>query len=295
MRQHITSLPALACFRVAAELESFSKAADRLNLTHGAVSRAVRLLEDDLGTPLFQRRNRAVFLTDTGRRLAQVVARGLGEIEEEVQRIKAEQANMPITVSCEPTLMMRWLIPRMAQFHAAHPTADIRLLAGGGQVTLGAGIDLAIRRNDFTWPDTYLAQHLFDERIGPVCRPDKVAAFFGADRMNAATMLLHTRSRPSAWTSWAEIAGEASPANPGQDFEHFYFSLQAAVAGLGVAIGPWHLVEDDIGAGLLAAPLGFHSDGSAYFLLSARQQESNSTAAAFQRWLVNLASGEAMA
>ena len=98
MRQHITSLPALACFRVAAELESFSKAADRLNLTHGAVSRAVRLLEDDLGTPLFERRNRAVFLTDAGRRLAQVVARGLGEIDDEVRRIKAERANAPITV-----------------------------------------------------------------------------------------------------------------------------------------------------------------------------------------------------
>ncbi len=116
MRQHITSLPALACFRVAAELESFSKAADRLNLTHGAVSRAVRLLEEDLGTSLFERRNRAVFLTDAGRRLAQVVARGLGEIEEEAQRIKAEHANAPVTVSCEPTLMMRWLIPGCRNF-----------------------------------------------------------------------------------------------------------------------------------------------------------------------------------
>ncbi|AJE48733.1 LysR family transcriptional regulator [Celeribacter indicus] len=117
MRQQFTSLPALACFRVAAELESFSKAADRLNLTLGAVSRAVRLLEDDLGTPLFERRNRAVFLTDAGRRLAQVVARGLGEIEEEARRIKAAQAHAPVTVSCEPTLMMRWLIPRMPRGH----------------------------------------------------------------------------------------------------------------------------------------------------------------------------------
>ncbi|OYR21568.1 LysR family transcriptional regulator [Brucella pseudogrignonensis] len=288
MRQHITSLPALACFRVAAELESFSKAADRLNLTHGAVSRAVRLLEEDLGTSLFERRNRAVFLTDAGRRLAQVVARGLGEIEEEAQRIKAEHANAPVTVSCEPTLMMRWLIPRMPQFHAAHPSADVRLLAGGGQVVLGSGIDLAIRRNDFTWPETYKAQHLFDERIGPVCRPDKAATFFDSGRMNAAAILLHTRTRPSAWTTWAETTGETCSTNPGQDFEHFYFSLQAAVAGLGVAIGPWHLVQDDIRAGLLTAPQGFHLDGSAYFVLSAGEQESDSTAAAFQTWLADL-------
>lgn len=292
MRQHITSLPALACFRVAAELESFSKAGDRLNLTHGAVSRAVRLLEEDLGTPLFERRNRAVFLTDAGRRLAQVVARGLGEIEEEAQRIKAEHTNAPVTVSCEPTLMMRWLIPRMPEFQAAHPTADVRLLAGGGPVSLGSDIDLAIRRNDFTWPETYKAQHLFDERIGPVCRPDKAATFFDSGRLNAAAILLHTRTRPSAWTTWAEITGEASATNPGQDFEHFYFSLQAAVAGLGVAIGPWHLVQDDIRAGLLAAPQGFRLDGSAYFVLSAQKLESDSAAAAFRDWLADLASDE---
>lgn len=285
MRQHITSLPALACFRIAAELESFSKAADRLNLTHGAVSRAVRLLEDDLGTPLFERRNRAVFLTDAGRRLAQVVARGLGEIEDEVQLIKAKHVNAPITVSCEPTLMMRWLIPRMPQFHAAHPAADVRLLASGGPVTLGYGIDLAIRRNDFTWPETYFSRHLFDERIGPVCRPDTAALFFDADQMNMNAKLLHTRTRRSAWTTWAEIIGDTHLSGHGQDFEHFYFSLQAAVAGLGVAIGPWHLVQNDIRDGLLVAPQGFHEDGSAYFLLSAREPQSGSVSEMFGDWL----------
>lgn len=295
MRRHITSLPALSCFRVAAEFESFSKAANRLNLTHGAVSRAVRLLEEDLGTILFERRNRAVFLTDTGRRLAQVVARGLGEIEEEVQRIKAAHSNAPVTVSCEPTLMMRWLIPRMPEFHRAHPTADVRLLAGGGQVALGSGIDLAIRRNDFTWPERYKAQHLFDERIGPVCRPDKATTFFESGRMSAAAILLHTRTRPSAWATWAEIAGETAPANPGHDFEHFYFSLQAAVAGLGVAMGPWHLVQDDLHANLLTAPQGFRLDGSAYFALSAQDPASSATATIFQDWLVELASREAPA
>jgi len=292
MRQHITSLPALACFRVAAELESFSKAADRLNLTHSAVSRAVRLLEDDLGTPLFERRNRAVFLTETGRRLAHVVARGLGEIEEEAQRIKAERANAPVTISCEPTLMMRWLIPRMPQFHAAHPNAEVRLLAGGGPVMLGSHIDLAIRRSDFAWPESYSARYLFDERIGPVCHPDKVASFFDCGQLRAAAPLLHTRTRPAAWATWAEIAGEACPGNPGQDFEHFYFSLQAAIAGLGIAIGPWHLVQDDVRAGLLTAPQGFRDDASAYFLLSAQEPDSGSVAAAFRDWLADVASAD---
>lgn len=285
MRQSVTSLPALACFRVAAELESFSKAADRLKLTHGAVSRAVRLLEDDLGVPLFDRRNRAVFLTDTGRRLAEVVTRGLADIEDEVQRIRTRHANAPVTVSCEPTLMMRWLIPRMPRFHAAHPSAEVRLLAGGGQVLLGSGIDLAIRRNDFTWPENHFAQHLFNERIGPVCRPDKAAIYFDHGWLRADAKVLHTRTRLSAWQTWAEVFGQPCPTGAGQDFEHFYFSLQAAVAGIGVAIGPWHLVENDIRDGLLVAPQGFREDGSAYFLLSAHAPKSGSVSGAFTDWL----------
>jgi DNA-binding transcriptional LysR family regulator len=245
----------------------------------------VRLLEDDLGTPLFERRNRAVFLTDAGRRLAQVVARGLGDIEDEARRIKAEHANAPVSISCEPTLLMRWLIPRMPQFHAAHPNAEVRLLAGGGPVLLGSGVDLAIRRNDFTWPETYYARHLFDELIGPVCRPDLVTAFFDSDRVRTSVKLLHARTRLSAWTTWAEVSGFTCPPGNGQEFEHFYFSLQAAVAGLGVAIGPWHLVQSDIRDGLLVAPQGFSADGSAYFLLSAQEPKSGSVSEMFGNWL----------
>ena len=152
-------------------------------------------------------------------------------------------------------------------------------------MTFGSGIDLAIRRNDFTWPDTYFSQHLFDEQIGPVCRPDMAAVFFGADRIHMNAKLLHTRTRPSAWTTWAEIIGDTHRSGNGQDFEHFYFSLQAAVAGLGVAIGPWQLVQNDIRDGLLVAPQGFHEDGSAYFLLSARELQSGSVSEMFGDWL----------
>lgn len=289
MKRQVTSLHALACFRVAAECESFSKAANSLNLTHGAVSRAVRLLEDDLGAALFERRNRAVFLTDTGRRLAQAVAHGLDHIDAAVHSIRAQQANAPVTVSCEPTLMMRWLIPRMSDFHALHPDADVRLLAGGGQVTLGAGIDLAIRRDDFGWPPTYTAQPLFEEWTGPVCRPDRGAEFFANGQLRPDALLLHTRTRPSAWMDWAGSIGVNVDAHPAQEFEHFYFSLQAAIAGLGVAIGPWHLVRDDLESGTLVAPQGFVRDGSNYVLLSSGSGTANTT---FQNWLVDLAARE---
>jgi DNA-binding transcriptional LysR family regulator len=292
MKRQITSLPALACFRVAAEYENFSRAANQLFLTHGAISRAVRLLEDDLGTALFERRNRAVFLTDAGRKLAQAVAHGLDHIDSAAQSIRSEQANAPVTVSCEPTLMMRWLIPRMPGFREFHTGPDVRLVAGGGQVTLGAGIDLAIRRDDFVWPTSYAACPLFDEWIGPVCRPDQVETFFANGLVRAEAARLHSRTRPSAWKIWEGLAGETVTADRAQEFEHFYFSLQAAVAGLGVAIGPWHLVRDDLRTGILSAPKGFLRDGSKYVLLSSGELRPGSAQAAFQEWLIDLALGE---
>jgi LysR family transcriptional regulator, glycine cleavage system transcriptional activator len=285
MKRPITSLPALGCFRAASEFESFSKAAESLNLTHGAVSRAVRLLEDDLGTPLFERRNRAVFLTDVGRRMALAVSQGLGQIEETAQSIREEQGSLPVTVSCEPTLMMRWLIPRMPEFHARYPDIDIRLTAGGGPVVLGTGTDLAIRRNDFHWPDTYTTQHLFDEKIGPVCRPDTANIWFSGGKIAMSATLLHTRTRLDAWDTWRKLSGHERHSGAAQIFEHFYFSLQAAIAGLGVAIGPWHLVRDDLQTGLLVAPNGFIADETGYYLLSQRPLATGTHMAAFRDWL----------
>lgn len=299
MRREITSLPALECFRAAAEHESFSRAADQLNRTHGAISRAVRLLELDLGAPLFVRRNRAVFLTDEGRRLAHAVEQGLGHIEMAVRDIRAERANAPVTVSCEPTLLMRWLIPRMPALQRLHPEVDIRLVAGGGPVALGSGIDLAIRRDDFVMPGSFGAEPLFREWVGPVCRPDLRDRFFNGDRLRPEAPLLHSRTRASAWQTWADLSGQGGEAQAeietqaGQTFEHFYFSLQAAIAGLGVAIGPWHLVRDDLSAGILIAPSGFLPDGSRYVLIAPGGGTIGHAAALFRGWLMTLAKDEA--
>jgi LysR family transcriptional regulator, glycine cleavage system transcriptional activator len=287
-------LAALRCFEVAARLESFSQAADALHLTHGAVSRAVRAVEEDLGVALFERRNRRVFLTAAGRTLANAVREGLRTIEAATRSLRQSARNAPLTVSCEPTLLMRWLIPRLSSFQTAHPDIPIHLTAGGGPVTLGHGVDLAIRRDDFLWPDHVSANRLFAERVGPVCRADRVEAFFamtgdGSPVLRPTAPRLHSRTRPGAWDHWNAATGrtvpEAAPDGPSQMFEHFYFSLQAAVAGLGVAIGPWQLVRDDVESGILAAPLGFVEDGSAYHLLSPEPLVDGGRAAPLLEWL----------
>lgn len=265
-------LAALRCFEAAARLESFSRAADALHLTHGAVSRAVRLIEDDLGVALFERRSRRVFLTDQGRGLSHAVREGLGLIGRAAQDIRDSGKAGPVTLSCEPTLLMRWLIPRLPSFHAAHPGIAIHLVAAGGPVRLGAGIDLAIRRSDFALPPDIQADLLFQERVGPICRADLIDRFFdrgsGTAELRPNATLLHSKSRPEAWATYFEHGGTERPAGPSQVFEHFYLSLQAASAGIGVAIGSWRMVRDEIAGGLLAAPAGFVGDGSRYVLLS---------------------------
>jgi DNA-binding transcriptional LysR family regulator len=155
---------------------------------------------------------------------------------------------------------------------------------------VGGGIDLAIRREDFPRPDSVHAEPLFAERVGPVCRPDKAAGWLRPNKdgvaLRADAPRLHTRTRPGAWREWAAAAGQAVPDAPGGPaFEHFYFSLQAAVAGLGVAISPWHLVRDDLDSGLLAAPFGFVEDGSRYCLLSPRPAQAVGPQADLLAWL----------
>ncbi|MFM4963258.1 LysR family transcriptional regulator [Aeromonas bivalvium] len=289
----LPSLTALRCFEVAARTEHFGRAADELHLTHGAISRAVRLLEEDLGVRLFERRQRRVFLTEAGERLYRAVREGLGGIRQTAQALRQQSRPSSLVLSCEPTLLMRWLIPRWPAFQALHPELDVHLMAGGGALSFDSGIDLAIRRNDFHWPEELHSQLLFEERTGPVCQPGKVAQFFERREegwaLRPSAPRLHTKTRPSAWQAWRQHAGmSADEEVPGQRFEHFYFSLQGAVAGLGVAIGPYRQVCDDIEAGLLAAPLGFVPDGSGYHLLAPTKPEPGSPHETLANWLHHL-------
>ena len=98
--------------------------------------------------------------------------------------------------------------------------------------------------------------------------------------------LLHTRTRPDAWDVWSRLTGTSITNTANQEFEHFYFSIQAAVAGLGMCIGPWLLVRDDCESGVLAAPFGFIEDGSAYYLLTKKEFEAESSTGIFYNWLL---------
>ncbi|WP_455922624.1 LysR substrate-binding domain-containing protein [Pseudomonas putida] len=279
------SLPPLASFRfftVAAHTQSFVKAAQLLHVTHGAVSRQVRLLEEALGLELFERRNRAIFLNQAGRTLYNVTAPLFEQLESTVHRLQNEAREEVLVVSCEPTIAMKWLIPRLPDFHARHPHLQLQLLAAGGPIDFArTGVDLAIRRDDFHWDESLHSVAICQEWIGPVCTP----ANCPEDGRLDGQPLLRSRTRPAAWDNWLRMRNQPVPVAPRVDYEHFYLCLQAATAGLGISMASFLMVQDELASGQLVAPFGFAADGSSYCLLSAVPFEHSAKCEHFRTWV----------
>ena len=222
--------------------------------------------------------------TSTAITLAGAVADALGLLSSAARQTRHSTEPGPLVLSCEPTLLIRWLIPRLGTLSSATPGLKLHLSAAGGPVSFDReGIDLAIRRNDFQLPHGVHSHLLFDELIGPVCTPELAQGLLTTEDL-ANLPRLHTQTRPQAWDDWARCRRTALPPATEQTFEHFYLSLQAAAAGLGAAIGPLALVHDDVEAGRLAAPFGFAADGTSYLLLAANSPD-NDQAALLLTWL----------
>ncbi|MFZ6654188.1 LysR substrate-binding domain-containing protein [Undibacterium sp. TJN19] len=282
MPNHLPSLNAIRVFEVAARHLSLVRAAEELHVTHGAVSRQIKQLEEKLGVELFERRNRAIFLTRAGLSLQGTCTDIMRQLEAGLRQLK-QADDQPLVVSCEPTIAMRWLIPRLGQFRQLHPELEIHLFAAGGHVDLRHGhIDLALRRNDFAWDAHYHVAQVAHELIAPVCIPNLLKQ--GKLQLNQQC-LLHTASRPDAWPQWQKFSGQAVRGKSRATYEHFYLSLQAACAGLGVAMASAYMVEDEIRNGLLLAPHAFMADGTDYVLLSALPFEEDPRRLAFLEWL----------
>lgn len=288
-KRSLPPLAALPAFEAAARHQSFSRAADELHLTHGAISRAVAQIEERLGVKLFVRRNRRVWLTAAGERLLKATTGALDHLDQAVEDIHRHDGTSPIlTVSCEPSLAMRWLMPRLGDFRQENPDLNVDLRLAGGPVDLLAdGCDVAIRRADHGISDHYVTTHLWAEHAGPVCDPECWDTVLVQDLSNARW--LHTRTRPDAWDDWKRKSGtEATPASE-QYFDHFFFALQAAANRLGTAIGPLPLVADDLAAGRLIAPHGMTPTGYDYVLITLDPPKRDPRIARFFGWLMRKA------
>jgi len=273
-------LTALRAFEAFARLGKMSLAADELCVTHGAVSRQVRSLEQTVGVKLTQGPRNALKLTDAGDRMA----RSLGGTFDELERIFTDvraAGDRDLHISCVGTLAMKWLIPRLSSFHARHPELSIRVTEAYGPVDFAREpFDAAIRLTDAAAGGN--ATPFLDNFHGPVVAPGLMVN--GADL--ASLPRLHTRPHRQAWDEWSDHAHIAVPeARENREYEHLFYMLEAAVAGLGVGLSPWIYVANDIAAGRLVAPYGF-TPTPAKFHLVIPEAPPKRGLAAFRAWLL---------
>jgi DNA-binding transcriptional LysR family regulator len=255
-------LNALRAFEATARLASVSRAARELHVTHGAISRQIRALEQALGQPLFVRQGRGLALTVPGQQLRDGAGAAFEQLRETWARLGHAHAERPFVLGCPGSLLARWVIPRLDRLGRDLPSLRLHLSAQESPFEPALpGLDAALLLAEPPWPRDWQVRELATEQIGPVLSPHGPLASRLAGKPLRALVgepLLHTTSRPQAWPQWAQAAGVASQRlRYGQGFDHLYYLLEAAVAGLGVAIAPRQLVAEDQSSGRLLAPWGF--------------------------------------
>ncbi|MGX9393331.1 LysR substrate-binding domain-containing protein [Nitrobacteraceae bacterium UC4446_H13] len=254
--RRIPSLAMLRAFDAAARRQHFAEAASELGLTPGAISRQIQQLEAELGVKLFDRNSRAVALTDVGKTYAAEIASALDNLAQASDRIRAGRQHRPLRICAYPTFALRWLIPRWREFSDLHPDIDLQLTTSLEPVDpLHDGFDAVIR---------LIFPHQFEKNsivlapleIFPICRPSQTPKIRKPPDLRDHT-LVHTASRPNDWPRWLRAAGlhELAAMKAGPTFESLNLSYQAAIEGVGIAMGVGCLVEDDLRLRRLVKPL----------------------------------------
>ncbi|MBE1162918.1 LysR family transcriptional regulator [Dyella acidiphila] len=280
MSRDLPSLNALRAFEATARLGSVSRAAEELHVTHGAISRQLRVLEESLEQPLFTRLGRGIALTATGEQLRDRVAGAFDQLRDGWAELQHQRHDGPFVLGCASSLLARWVIPRLERLERELPALRLHLSPEEDPLTpLHTQPDAALALAAPPWPSGWVVHALAPERIGPVVSPRYVGLAWlleGGAASLSEEALLHTSSRPQAWPAWAQASGiAAATLHYGQGFARLFYLLEAAVAGLGVAIAPAQLVQDDLAAGRLLAPWGFQQTDASWILATPRRSNDN--------------------
>jgi LysR family glycine cleavage system transcriptional activator len=281
-------LTTLRSFEAAARLLSFSRAADELNVTHGAVSRAIRHLEDDLGLPLFTRGTRLVQLTPAGASYAIAVRDTLDRLAAATVAIRDQLSQGVLNVTTLDSFASKWLLPRLYRFRREHPDIDGRLTSSPKLADfVNDGIDIAIRYGRGRYP-RLTAELLLREELAPVSSPSLLQ---GPQPLNRPEDLkYHTLIHDDFeidWATWLRSAGvEGVDAHRGPRFESSVHAVQAAVQGEGIVLGRSALIADDLQEGRLVRlfNLSLPSD-LAYYVVYPPQSLARPKVRAFRDWL----------
>jgi len=302
MRRHLPSTQALACFEVAARHESYTRAAQELALTQGAVSRQIQALEEFLGVQLFRRTRHGVVLTPAGAHYGRQVARWLQGLERDTLDVMAHQGEGgALSLAAVPTFATRWLIPRLPLLAQAHPDIVVHIETRTrpflfADTTFDAALYAGTEEQVAHWPGVQ-AQLLMHEDVVPVCSPRLLESTAPRGRGRArqsvpaealaALPLLQQSTRPHGWRQWFDAMGVAAPhALDGPRHELFSMLAVAASHGMGVALIPPMLIEAELASGELVVACARPLRGErGYYLIHPAQPAPPPVLTAFARWL----------
>lgn len=291
----------LHVFSCAARHLSFTRCAEELHITPGAVSQQIRQLEERLGFRLFLRRARGVELSAEGQRLAQTVSEAYGNIDAELRRLDAGEIRGTLRLRSIPSFLAKWLTPRLPRLQQRYPDIQLRLVAEDSSQALREGdFDLAIDLNDGSYPGMH-STPLLDEQIFPVCSP---ALLRGRPPLHGPADLAHypllhdiTAWRGSSeyaeWEFYLEGIGAAGlDVRRGHTFNRNHLTIEAAIAGIGVAIARRTLLNDELERGTLIVPFGLPiANHKRYVLHYPPGGLTHPGARAVHDWLVEEAQG----
>ncbi len=290
--RRLPSLTALRAFEAAARHLSFTRAAGELSVTQAAISHQVRNLEERLNTRLFERHGRGLQLTDTGGMYLPFLRQAFDLIADGTNLITRQDSHGPLSVTMLATFAVRWFIPRLREFHRLQPDVEVRMVTTDRMVDFfREDIDCGIRYGTGSWPGLD-AVKLFEDRYVAVCSPDLLTGQHPlaapADLRHHA--LLHEQDDED-WRYWlAALHVEGVDSAAGLTFESSDLALEAAAAGLGVALGSRIVVQGDVDDGRLVMPFGDLTDEDlSYWLVYPRGSDRKPNVGAFRDWLVEAA------
>lgn len=289
MRRKIPPTQALVCFESAARHESFTKAAEELSLTQSAVCRQIANLEAFLDVQLFRRTRRGVKLTETGQTYSRRISNRLDAVERDTLSVMGNQGTATLELATVPTFATQWLLPRLQDFLVQHPHVTVNLTNRTRPFLFAdTEFDAAIYFGDGDWSGTE-AHFLMHESPVPVCSPSLIAPSHSLTPEQIAQLpLLQQTTRPYAWRQWfASLGMRVEHDLNGTRLELFSMLAQAAMHGMGVALIPPFLIQDELASGKLINPClqSFDSDNAYYLAIPERKAES-ATLQAFRDWLV---------
>jgi LysR family glycine cleavage system transcriptional activator len=291
MTGRLPSLNGLRAFEAAARHLSFTNAATELNVTQTAISHQIRRLEQELGIQLFVRQNRALALTAEAKDYLPGVRAAFNDLRLATDRLLRKDNEHVLTVSTLASFAAKWLLPRLSSFQEEHPGIDVRITTSSALVDFRNGdVDAAIRYGRGRWPDLR-ADWLMSDELFPVCSPAllKGSRPLKSPQDLAQHTLLHTSGGyDDDWRLWLTAAGLPTDISeqPGLTFDLIFVTVQAAIDGIGVAMGRTSYVEGDVADGRLVVPFETTLPSDAgFYLVSPVARADSGKLAAFRHWL----------